>query len=281
MKIALRATQQFALATIPTLVAGAFAASPSLAATFSLAETEVIFSNFNIPEATDLTTATDTNTVALASQGEVTASANAEAAFVGSPASAKNLATSEVSGTGFDYTGIAQGEASVSGRFLVQSLFSFNFQALLNLATSVDDTAVESAKASGNVLFQLFDSTNPHKLTLLDTFSLKGLLDSASSDDFLKSHTSSNITLLPGSSVTKSFGGNEESAIASVSGLYQRTFKKPLFITLVESKSVTAIASAPVNAGAVPEPFTVFGTIVGVAGGVILKRRTAIANCKQ
>jgi hypothetical protein len=107
------------------------------------------------------------------------------------------------------------------------------------------------------------------------------LLDSASSHDFLKSHISSNITLSPGSSFTKSFGGNQESAIASVEGFYQRTFKKPLFITLEESKSVEAIASAPANAGAVPEPFTVFGTIVGIAGGVVLKRRSAIANSKE
>jgi hypothetical protein len=198
MKTALRVTQTVILTVLPTLVTGAIAALPSQAATLSLADARIDFFNFNTPEATDPNTDSNTNTVAIANQGKVEANADANAAFVGIPPAAGNFATSDVSGSGSDYIGIAQGDASVSGRFFVQELFSFNFEAFLTLATSVDDATAESAKASGNIVFKLFDSTNPHQLTLLDTFSIKGLLDSASSHDFLKSHISSNITLSPG-----------------------------------------------------------------------------------
>lgn len=272
MNLGLRATQTFALFAIPA-VTGAIAALPSQAATFSFANTEVIFFDFNVPEATNLVTSTDTNTSTVSFAGQVTAEAEAEAGFVGIPPLAGNFATSLVSGSGPDYFGTARSEATVQGQFAVESVFSFDFEAVLELYTSVDDPSTESASASADIIFQLFDSTDPNNLMLLDTFSVSGFLNSADSNDFLTSYISPYIDPVRGRPMTF-WGGNQEGARARFLGSYQRTFAQPLLITLVESKNTHT------NASAVPEPFTVFGTIIGLAGGIVLKRRKAIASEK-
>ena len=281
MKAACQSVQRLVLTILPTLATAAIATPSVQAATFSLSETQIDFFDFSSPEATDLTVTTNTNAVTVATQGQVAAQANAEAVFLDSPPIAGNFANSTVSGSGTDYWGTAQSDASVTGRFAVKNSFSFSFQALLNLYSSVDDATAESTRASGEVLFQLFDSTNPQKLTLLDTFSLSGALDSTSPHDFLKTASSPYLTLFPTSNITQSFGGNQEFATATIEGVYQRTFTAPLFITLVESKRSQTDASAPVNAGAVPEPFTILGTMISIGYGVVLKRRRAIRSSDQ
>ena len=272
MKIVLRAPK-FVLGIVPVLATATIAALPSQAATLSLADTQLSFSNFSgtlNPGSINTFSNTDTPTVAV--QGVVTADANATAGFGGTPPQPSNFANGVVRGDGVEYTGTAFAEAALQGQYAVQKTLSFDFEALFRLATAVDDSTTETATSSGSLFFQLFDTTNANKPILLDTFSIVGLLNSSGNNDFLDSEISPYIKLSSTSSFEKAFGGNQEFVDISVKGTYNRIFNEPVLITLTEGKSIEA------NASAVPEPFTVLGTVLVGVGGAALKRRQASAS---
>ncbi|MBW4505240.1 MAG: hypothetical protein KME64_01800 [Scytonematopsis contorta HA4267-MV1] len=222
--------------------------SPCYAATFALSQSTFKFVNFNqIPE--DIFTNGNTNTVTLASNGNgnVTANADANALFDTARFKASNLSRSTASGTGKHYLGLAESVADLKGIFKIaeNTTFSFDFTADLNLEASIDNPAVESAKANGNIFFGLFDAdTN----TLFDFFSLRAGLNTSNNSDFLNFDTSDKVTVKD--SITMiSTGSKKESTQASIQGFFKRTFANKINLALVEFKRNEARVTVPESSG--------------------------------
>jgi hypothetical protein len=259
-------TKSFLLMLTPLIASSVLAASPSLAATFAISEGEVEFTRFSqSPSGTQ--TNTDTNTLAISDGGAVLADAFAEATFTVTPPTAFNSSSSLAFGEGLDFLGLAESEATVIGSFDVDANtpFSFDFTADLSLETSVDNPLEENARAAGDITFALVDNADN---SIIDFLSLTGNLITAGDDDFIAYQNSDNITL--NNPVTTSvFGGNQESATASIQGSLQRSFANTTSLTLIEVKSNQAKVTP------VPESSTYLALVFssGVIGIVLKNKR--------
>ena len=236
--------------------------SPSLAATLGTSEARVRINNFS-HNPLDVLTVTDTFTDKLVTNGQVNDDANTEAAFLtDSPVSANNLSYSSVNGNGSEYFGSVETIAAVSGYdFLVnKGDFSFNFAAGLNLTTSIDNPEFETANASGSITFKVYDTTNRDHWINLDSFTLDGNLTTSGNNDYLNYHTSQNISLNPNATtVDTNFGGDRESANATIQGIFSRSFDSLTYLTLVEVKNNQASVS-------VTEPSSFLTLLFGIIG---------------
>lgn len=265
MKKYLNFSKAFSLFFTSVLASSILAESPSYAATFASSKGEFNFLNFS-QVANDVFTDTDTDTVAIANGGLSNADAIAEAFFDGSLLNASNSSLGFTSGTGQNYFGLAESFATVIGIYNLaeQTTFSFDFNANLNLETSIDNPSKETANAEGNIFFGLFDvETN----TLLEFFNLAGNLNTPSGGDFLNLDKSNQVTISNYDNFTINSGGNEESATASVRGSFQRKFTNRTNLALVEFK--TNQAKVLVN-----EPGNFIALLFcGSVIGVVLKRK--------
>jgi hypothetical protein len=250
MKLNLRLTKGLFLFVTP-LVTGSIINSPVFAATLASSQAEVNISNFSY-NPLDVQTITNTNTVAIASNGQVTANADAQASFIVDPANpptiAFNTSSSIANGNGSSYFGLAQSFAGIIGyNFLVGAgeTLSFDFNAVLDLNTSIDNPPAERATADGNISLELFDTTDAANWRPLDFFTLLGNLTTSGGGDFLKSDNSTAISFSPKTSFEQSFGGNQEKASASVYGKYSRTFNSLTKLTLVEAKNNQVTVKVP------------------------------------
>lgn len=248
----------------------AVAVTPSIAATLASSGAAVVINNFS-HNPLDVLTFTDTTTFTSATSGQVAASADAVATFTTIPPSAYNLSFSNTSGDGSNYFGFAESTAAVIGyNFSVgeQNTFSFDFQAALALNTSITDPSFETASATGNLSFQLYDTTNSSSWQLLDYFTLSGNLATPGNVDFLRSDQSNSISFNSGTDFNSDFGGTQEFANAFVDAQFSRTFDKATNLTLVEVKTNRATVQAP-------EPSSVLGLLcLGLAGlGYKVKRK--------
>ncbi len=258
------------LCLTPLVAGSVLAASPSLAATLASSEARVNIGNFS-QNPFDVSTNTGTNTFTIATQGTVTANANADAVFPVNPSlpgtPAFNTSLSQANGAGVNYFGLAQSNAALIGyNFLVQSNnnFSFDFQAFLDLKTSIDNSSFERANADGGVSFQLYDTTDSNNWLLLDTFSLDGKIATLGNGDFLHYQGSDSVTVNPNqTSFESSFGGTKESAKASVVGKYSRQFERLTSLTLIEAKANQVTVEAKV-----PEPSSLMGLLLFGLGGI-------------
>ncbi|MEI2578194.1 hypothetical protein [Scytonema sp. PRP1] len=240
-------TKSFLLLLTPCIASSMLAASPSQAATLARSEGVLEFTRFSQNPSTT-GTATNTNTVTIANNGMVNAFANAEATFIVAPPTASNSSLSLAFGEGRDYLGLAESEVTVIGNFDVDANtpFSFDFKSNLNLETSIDNPQAENARAAGDISLALLDTTTN---STIDFFSLAGNLTTPGDDDFIAYQKSDNISL--GNPVTTSnFGGNQESATASIQGSLQRYFANNTNLTLIEVKRNQARVTS------VPEPST-------------------------
>jgi hypothetical protein len=240
---------------IPLIVLEAI---PSIAATFASSESTVIIDNFS-HNPFDSEVITDTFTNTFVTDGNVNASTDAIANFITEPPSAFNSSFSSTDGTGNNYSGTADSFAGILGNFSVNSgeTFSFNFDATLNLTTSIDNPQTETAIADGTVSFALYDTSNVDSWTLLDSFTISGNVTSGN-NDFLNFNSSDGTQLnLSNISLTTNFGGDRESASASTEGLFSRTFDRVTNLTLVEVKENRSTV-------AVPEPSIAVGTVLGI-----------------
>ena len=232
--------------------------APTVAATFASSEATVTIDNFS-HNPFDSEVITDTFTNTFATDGNVNASTDAVASFVTEPPSSFNLSFSSTDGTGNEYSGTADSFAGVLGNFSVNSgeTFSFNFDADLNLTTSIDNPQTETAIADGTVSFALYDTSNVDSWTLLDSFTIAGNVTSAG-NDFLNFDSSNGTQLnLSNVSLNTNFGGDRESATASTEGIFSRTFERVTNLTLVEVKENRSTV-------AVPEPSIFTSTILGI-----------------
>ena len=218
----------------------AIASAPSLAATLAFADANFLIDNFSHrPNTTSATV--DTNTFTNADPGSsIDTFADAYSIFLNSPAQnslAYNTTSNVGVGEGLKYLGTTQSKAKVVGEFALgeNQSFGFNFAGDLQLKTSIDTFFKETANAAGNIYFLVLDTTDSKKINILDRFLLSGNLSTPGLPDFLFAKKSSRVQF-NNFSKQKSFGGKEESALGSVTGTYQRFFKKPTNITLIEVK---------------------------------------------
>ncbi|WP_293153260.1 MULTISPECIES: PEP-CTERM sorting domain-containing protein [unclassified Microcoleus] len=232
--------------------------APSNAATIAGSAAEVSIDTFS-QRPTDTSRSTNTNTLAITNKGVVISEANAEAVFISNchELLAANLSKSQVTGSGSNYAGLAESQATVIGDFEIdaQETFSFNFQTVLNVLTSVDNSQSERARASGNIFFGLINTVSN---ILLDSFELVSFLDSSGGSYF---NLSASNNFHP-TKVNFNFmeEGSRAESLLYTSGVYSRTFDSATNLRLVEVKN--NIAEAEAEPQAVPEPSTVLGAAI-------------------
>lgn len=225
---------------------GGVATVPTLAATLATSESQVNLENFSHTPL-QVETLAETETVTIASDGQVAANAIAQATFLPNPSDqmsqANNVSLSTASGEGDNYLGLAESLAAVIGyNFKVEAgeTFSFDFDAILGLQTSIDYPQFEQANAEADILLTLYESNSSFDLAdepILDFLSLSGELTTSKGGDFLNHNHSSSITYAPGTVFHTSFTDNQDVAIASVQGNFSRTFESLTYLTLVEIKT--------------------------------------------
>ncbi|MEG3846113.1 PEP-CTERM sorting domain-containing protein [Microcoleus sp. herbarium19] len=245
--------------------------APSSAAIIAGSAAQVAIENFS-HRPTDTGTSTNTNTLAIANEAAVLSQANADAVFLSNchQLLASNLSQSQVQGDGSNYLGLAESQASILGDFSIDAkeTFSFTFQTVLNLLTSVDNPQSERASAKGNISFSLIDTVSN---LLLDSFQINGSLESFNLPNLSLSYTNSfNPTKINFDFLNQ---GSTNTLKFNTSGVYSRRFNSATNLRLVEVKNNIAVAKSELvsEAEAVPEPTTVLGTVMFL--GFLAKRR--------
>lgn len=243
----------------------ALLAIPGWAFTLSSSEATFNINHFSVLPL-DVTTFHDTNTQAIAADGPVKSTANASALFLTdalnpSSSQAKGSTSSVVSGSGRNYSGLAQSLAQVIGyKFQIGSgeTFTFDFKSALNLTTEIDQPTTESATAFGNLSLGLYNATDPTHLTLLDFVTIVGNLETPGNTNSLTVDQSSGFTFSSQQTFLKTLaGGTQAAAFASLQGSFARTFTSPTSLTLVEYSVNEATA-------AVPEPSSIAASLTGI-----------------
>lgn len=284
-------TRRFFLLVTPLIATSSLLTSPSQAATLALSEGEFYLKNFSLdPEVT--ATVNNANTSTIAKNGEVSATNNTNIDFLLEPPKVINKSLSQAFGENKNYSGLANAEGKVLGNFFVDAgeSFSVDFTAFLDLETSIDEPA-ENAKASADIDFLLFDTTDitdPNllddfferilsnatsniKKTPLDFFSLTANVNSFNDEDFITSRKSEYITL-SNQDTQFNFGGNAEFATALFEGSLKRSFATPTNLTFIQVRRSQVKVS-------VPEPSTSLAllflcALVAVATKARMKKTT-------
>lgn len=241
---------------------------PGLTATFANAQT--LTSLFELSHSpTNITTFTDTQTVAIARRGFAitfaSANANFDVDFCLEPnnclTEANSYSQAQAQGNGQEYLGLAEGTAILAGyqfKIAENSEFSFKFYSILNGEVSQNLISKQFAKATNNIEFYLFEDSSQ---TLLDFFTLNSSLDSVNQYDVsIQNSNGFNLFLSPFNQVN----GNLVSNSLLLFGLYSRQFSQPQSLTLITAQVSSTIVQAP-------EPSTSFCLLVFGALGTALK----------
>jgi hypothetical protein len=258
------------LSIATVLMSSAIAPSASLAFSFAGSISSFNLNNFS-HQADSTLTSTIANSFTFANIGSSSnAISQADAIFMNPPGGgsfAGNLAVTTASGQGSEFEAIAEAEAKVVGNFLIEEsqTFSFDFSGALQLDTSIDHPNFERAKASGDIILLLVDSTDAENIIFLDYFNLSGNLATVGSNDFLIQNQTSNFQLNTFTEHT-SFGGLQELAFGEVAGYFEKSFDSPTQLTLVEVK-------ANLVAVKTPEPMNGLVAIVGLAGFAVRRHK--------
>ena len=258
----------FVLFISPLITSLSVAATPSLAASFASSNT--FFQTFNYSlspqnisseNVGDIGTSINFNTSTLAVPGATAvADVNAGATFSKEDLNfinSDNFSLNTAVGSGSRYLGLAQSQVGVFGNFVVPAgqTFSFNFEAILDLSTYIDPPRRDSATASTEISLLLLDTTD-NKNTVLDFFKVTSNLITRPyeevGEDFLAFDYSDSIDIGLNDSDPDNdpflftyFGGNQETAKASFSGFYQRTFDSETKLKLIEFKKNEVKVEAP------------------------------------
>lgn len=262
-KVAITAGLVLSLAT--------FGSKPSQAATLTSSDALVIFSNFNYtsPDISNYTNV-DTDTFTSGTGGKVTATADANA-FAAST-NAFNSSNSNIIGENTNYLGRAESLAEIgmfNFRIARNTLFSFNFDAILNLETSIDNAEHESANAYGEIVLELINQANGE---VLDYLYILGNISTINDNDYLNYRKSENISFDPTATIfVTSFGGTQEYANAITQGTYFRTFTEDTVLSIRESKRNKVSVQ-------VPEPLSCGGIAVAALMGLWLKRKRKLEH---
>jgi hypothetical protein len=253
------------LFTTPLVTGLSLGIAPSSAAIIAGSAAEVAIDNFS-QQLTGTGTSAKTYTQIIGNNSLVISKANADAVFISNYQQllAANFSESTVKGSGSEYSGLAQSQASILGDFSIdpKKPFSFTFQTVLNLVTSVDLPQSERASAKGKISFSLIDTVSN---ILLDSFEISQSLYSFKRGDLSLSYSNSfNPT-------TINFGflaeGNTKQSTLYTSGVYSRTFDNATNVRLVEVKNNIAEAEA------VPEPSTILCAGTTIFLGWLTRRK--------
>ncbi|MEG3957027.1 PEP-CTERM sorting domain-containing protein [Microcoleus sp. herbarium2] len=209
-------------------------------------------------------TFTNTYTQTTANNGLVISEAIAEAVFVsnGDGLLTANHSETIVQGDGNNYSGLAKTQAIVLGDFDIDAAetFSFHFQTVLDLLTSVDNRESERARARSSISFSLINTVTN---ILFDSFEIVSGLGSSSGHYFNFSPSNSfNPTAVNFNLMAE---GSEAESLLYTSGVYSRKFDSATSLRLVEVNNNIAEAEA------VPEPSTLLGTAIFL--GLFVKKR--------
>lgn len=254
-------TRRFFLLVTPLIATSSLVTSPSQAATLASSQGEFYLKNFSLDP--DVTATVNNANISL--NGDVSATNNAIIDFLLEPPEVINKSLSQAFGENKNYLGLANAEGKVLGNFFVDAgdSFSVDFTAFLDLETSIDEPA-ENAKASANISFLLFDTTDIAnqnlldefftqflsdttsniKKTPLDFFSLTANVNSFNDKDFITSQKSENFTL-SNQDTQFNFGGNAEFATALFEGSLKRSFATPTNLTFIQVRRSQVKVSVP------------------------------------
>ncbi|MCV3214555.1 PEP-CTERM sorting domain-containing protein [Plectonema radiosum NIES-515] len=258
-------TQRFFLLVTPLIATSSLVTSPTQAATLASSQGEFYLQNFSLdPEVT--ATTNNANISTIAKDSEVSATNNANIDFLLEPPEVINKSFSQAFGQNQNYLGLANADGKVLGNFFVDAgeSFSVDFTAALDLETSIDKPAAENARASADISFLLFDTTDianqgllddfftqllsdttPNtKKTPLDFFSLSGNLNSFNTNDFITSQKSEYFTLSK-QDTQLNFGGKAEFATALFTGSIKRSFANPTNLTFIQVRKSQVKVSVP------------------------------------
>jgi len=239
--------------------------TPSQAATFAFSQGELNLTHFS--ETFSIIEQQNHGDTSPVTKGGIVEAQNIHALInvTDQPLSASTSALSQAFGNTKDYLGTAKTQAKIIGNFDVDTgkVFSFEFSATLDLQTRIAAPKVEKAKASGDISFKLFDTTdipqqnlpdflasllsddttNKIQKSALDFFSLTGNLNTLGNNDSIAKEKSQNVTI---TSEDKKFsvGGTQEFAKASVKGSFKRSFAKKTNLTLIALRRSQAVVTA-------------------------------------
>ncbi|AFY50391.1 hypothetical protein Nos7524_4646 [Nostoc sp. PCC 7524] len=268
LKPYLEYSKHLLLFTTSLLASSVLLAAPSRAATFAFSEGRLALTDFS-HRPLDSFTNTDVNTISISPDGTVVSEANAIAFLGSNPSEALNITYSEAIGNNKDFLGLAESEAIVKGIFEVEenTLFSFNFEADLNMGTSLEHPTVGSAEAIGDISFALIDISNNN---VLDFFQVAANLSTKSSNiDFIDYKISDHIILNAefADINDENLRGDQKLATAYFNGSVQSYFTNKTSFALIAVNRNQAKVS-------VSEPSTCIAIIFscGVMG-VVLKRK--------
>lgn len=204
----------------------------------------------------------------------VAATVEASALFsTSNPLVSNRLSAQAIGDQGANYQGIAQGKSTILGKFFLgnepeSETFSFNFNLSSMLAAFVENPQRDRAKATSNISFLLLGGSNENDKTVLDFFSLSSQL--TKTNDFYENSSSTQKSDSFNVNLFDSFSDLDSNEI-SLLGSYQRNFKTPTYLTLVEVKQTEATAN-------VPEPLTTVGAGTAALFGAVFKRKIGRAK---
>lgn len=240
----------------PIVLSSTIAASPSRAASFASSAASLTLKNFAWDGAvTNVNTATDAFTTAIAPDGVASATADATADATAVPPKLNQTSSAEVSGSGRNYLALAQGVSGTEIGFDTGcGCFRFDFKATLkSIVQLTNPIAGERASADSLVAFFVFDNrdlNNP-----VDFFQAN--LSTVNPFNIIRSSAAIQFNALPNLSETKE--------IAMINGYYARYFEPGTALTVRGITTSTAVAT-------VPEP-PMFAALVILPGLLWWKRR--------
>ncbi|BAY07550.1 PEP-CTERM sorting domain-containing protein [Calothrix sp. NIES-2098] len=248
-----------------------FGSKPSQAATLAASNAAFFVGNFsyNSPDIANYTNA-DADTYVSSTGGKVMATA-VPTAFANST-SAFNNSDSSATGESGNYFGTAKSLAEIglyNFKIAKDTTFSFDFDGVLNLLTSIDSSPHETANANGNIKFEVVNQANGE---VLDYLYLFGNISTVDNNDFLNGYSSASLTFDPNSTIfDRNFGGMQEYASAIFRGTYSRTFTEDTVLSIRESKFNQVTVQ-------VPEPLSCGGMLVAGLMGLWIKRKQKLEH---
>lgn len=270
-KLTLQTRRHWLLGVPSFIVTSVLTAIPTNAATFAFSQAQIELNNFS-----------NFGTIELENKANVSGETNggifgaenkALNNSTASPLQINSSASSLAFGENRDYEGSAETQARVLGNFDIDAgqLFSFDFNANLNLETEIDDPLSERANAKSNISFYLFDTANIPQVNILDYFKYQPLdyftlnagLNTFGSQDFLDYQRSQGVSFTNENKQT-GFGAKQETASAIIQGKLQRSFTNKTNITLITLRQTKSQVKVPEHSMLVPLIFIVATIAVGV-----------------
>ena len=182
----------------------------------------------------------------------------------------------QVIGEGDRYFGLSQVSGQSIGEFFVgaNQVFSFNFQADLNLKNLISSSQDSSVKTFSDLSFFLLNETGQKVGNFTILGNLETNLANAQDNDFLRLSKSSNITFTHSPLPLTSEKENQESVSITLAGSFQQRFEQPTKLKLTASTFNKSCAQAPQAEDAcvkVPEPSSIWA-LFGFMGVCFLSK---------